>query len=257
MTSASTARTHEIIIQTPEGVAFSLPLAGPIRRFLALIIDLACISAIGKGITILAGLMGLISEDFSQAMAVLLFFIVSIGYGILLEWFFGGQTFGKRVFGLRVADIGGLQLKPNQIIIRNLLRAVDTLPAFYLMGGFFCLGSRYAQRLGDLAANTIVIKSSKIASPQIDRIFHQNHYNSLRRYPHLIARLRQSVTAKEAEIALQTLLRRDILFSEARVDLFDTMAEHFQKKVKFPPEALDGISQEQYVRNVVDILFRA
>ena len=43
----------------------------------------------------------------------------------------------------------------------------------------------------------------------------------------------------------------------ARVELFSELAEHFRQQVEFPAEATDGIADEQYVRNVVDVLYRA
>jgi hypothetical protein len=81
-------------------------------------------------------------------------------------------------------------------------------------------------------------------------------YNSLREYPHLEARLRQRVSPGEARLALQSLLRRDRLESRARLELFEELAAHFRALVVFPPEAYEGITAEQYVRNVVDVLFR-
>ena len=64
------------------------------------------------------------------------------------------------------------------------------------------------------------------------------------------------VAPGEANIALQALVRRDLLDPVARVALFEELATHFKAKVPFPPEATDGITDEQYVRNVVDCLFR-
>jgi hypothetical protein len=52
------------------------------------------------------------------------------------------------------------------------------------------------------------------------------------------------------------LLRRDELDPYARVELFGELATHFRGKVEFPPEATDGIADEQYIRNVVDVLYR-
>jgi hypothetical protein len=154
-------------------------------------------------------------------------------------------------------DVRGLRLQPYQIIIRNLLRAVDSLPAAYLVGGLTSLFNRYAQRLGDLAANTIVIRERRVVEPDLDVILEKVHYNSLRDYPHLAARLRQQAAPEEAELALQALMRRDALTPEARVALFEELAAHFRQKVTFPQEALEGVSDEQYVRNVVDVLFKA
>jgi uncharacterized RDD family membrane protein YckC len=250
-------RNHQLTIRTPEGVTFHLPLAGPVSRCLAWMVDAACLLAAFQVIRVLINLLGIISADMSAAFATLLFFGIRTGYAIVMEWYWQGQTIGKRVFGLRVMDINGLRLQPSQIIIRNLLRTVDSLPLFYLVGGLACLVTAYGQRLGDLAANTIVIKSAQAAEPDLDLILEKNRYNSLKAYPHLVARLRQQVAPEEAGLALQALMRRDELLPEARLKLFDMMAGHLKNKVAFPLEAVEGVSNEQYVRNVVDVLFKA
>jgi hypothetical protein len=82
-----------------------------------------------------------------------------------------------------------------------LLRVVDLLPACYLVGGVACLLSRRAQRLGDLAANTIVVRSRQPPAPDLDQLL-AGKFNSLRDYPHLAARLVQRVTPPEAYLAL-------------------------------------------------------
>ncbi|MGD9368692.1 MAG: RDD family protein [Desulfobacteraceae bacterium] len=248
---------HKLTIRTPEGVTFTLPLAGPVSRTLAWIIDAAGIMACYQFVQVGIGLLGMISPDFSSAFSIFIFFVLRTGYSILLEWFWRGQTVGKRVMGLRVMDVNGLRLQPSQIIIRNLLRMVDSLPLFYLLGGVMCLITRHSQRLGDLAANTIVVTTGKSFAPDLDLILEENAYNSLHAYPHLTARLRQQVVPEEAGIALQALMRRNELLPEARVALFDEIAGHFKSKVAFPQEAVEGVSDEQYVRNVVDVLFKA
>ena len=80
-------------------------------------------------------------------------------------------------------------------------------------------------------------------------------YNSFHEYPHLEARLRQRTSPAEANVALQALFRRDELDPLARIELFNEVAEYFRSIVKFPQEATEGISDEQYIRNVVDVLW--
>ena len=247
---------HKLTIRTPEGVTFTLPLAGPVSRCLAWIIDAAGIMACYKLLGLVLGLMGIFSRDLSTAVSIFIFFVLRTGYNILLEWYWRGQTAGKRVMGLRVMDVNGLRLQPSQIIIRNLLRAVDSLPLLYLVGGVTSLINRHGQRLGDLAGNTIVVKSGKRIEPDLDLLLEKNVYNSLYAYPHLTARLRQQVVPEEAAVALQALMRRNELQPNARVALFDEIAELFKTKVAFPQEAVEGVSDEQYVRNVVDVLFK-
>jgi hypothetical protein len=193
--------------------------------------------------------------DFANAVMYVMMFVINIGYGIVLEWFWRGQTLGKYVMRLRVIDEQGLRLQFSQIVIRNLLRLVDSLPLFYLVGGIACVLNKKCQRLGDFAANTIVTYTPKLAEPDLDVVL-GGKYNSLRDYPHIEARLRQRVSPEEARIALQAVIRRDGLDPKARVELFAELANHFRAIAPFPEEAALGIADEQYVRNVVDCLFR-
>jgi len=248
-------RTNTLQIRTPEGVVFSQLLAGPMSRFLAWLIDLFVILTLASLLSFALALLHLISFGLAQAAGLLIQFVLMIGYGIYCEWFWRGQTMGKRMMRLRVVDAQGLRLKFSQVVIRNLLRFVDMLPLFYLVGGIACAVSRRAQRLGDLAANTIVVRIPKVTEPNLDQLT-AGRFNSLRSYPHLEARLRQRVSAQEAALALQSLVRRDMLDPTARVELFSQVAEHFRAKVEFPAEATEGITDEQYVRNIVDSLYR-
>lgn len=248
-------RANMLLIRTPEGIVFSQVLAGPLSRFLAWLIDLACILALTSLVGTLLGVIGFISVDMAYAMGILVQFAIMLGYGMYCEWFWRGQTIGKRAMRLRVVDAQGLRLKFSQVVIRNLLRFVDMLPLAYLVGGLACVISRRAQRLGDLAANTIVIRIPKLSEPNLEQIM-AGKFNSLRAYPHLEARLRQRVSAQEAALALQALIRRDLLEPPARVELFGELAAHFRGKVQFPTEATEGITDEQYVRNIVDSLYR-
>lgn len=252
----SVAETNMLTIQTPEGVAFSLHLAGPATRFLAWLIDFAIIMAIAHILRLVIGILNIVSQDIASALYILAYFCLSIGYGILMEWRWRGQTPGKRTMRLRVMDAQGLHLQFSQIVIRNLLRFVDSLPFLYMVGGLACLFTSRAQRLGDMAANTIVVWTRETVEPDLDQVL-AGKYNSFRDYPHIGARLRQRVSPTEAEVALQALLRRDELAPLARVELFKDLAEYFKTIAAFDQEATEGLSDEQYIRNIVDILYRA
>ncbi len=249
------SRINTLIIKTPEGIEFSLQLAGPITRFLAWAVDLGTIVALISVLNVVFGILGILSRDLAMAANIIAFFIVSIGYGILTEWYWHGQTLGKKLLRLRVMDEQGLRLQFSQIVIRNLLRFIDSLPVLYLVGGLVCLFNKRAQRLGDFAANTIVVWSPRIAEPDLNQLL-EGKYNSFREYPHIEARLRQHVTPLEAQIAVESIVRRNDLDPRARIELFRDLSSYFQTIVTFPQEATDGISDEQYVRNVVEALFR-
>ena len=251
----SRSKSNTLTIRIPEGVVFSLQLAGPVTRFMGWVIDLACISAIAFILNILLKIIGIISQDFAMAVGILSYFVVSTGYGIATEWYWQGQTLGKRLLKLRVMDEQGLRLQFSQVVIRNLLRFVDSLPLFYMVGGMACLTSKKAQRLGDFAANTLVVWNPSVSKPDLNQIL-EGKYNSFRQYPHIEARLRQRISPQEAGIALQAVMRREEIEPDARIELFNDIVSYFKTVVEFPQEATDGISDEQYLRNVVDALYR-
>lgn len=245
------ARTNTLRLRTPEGVVFSLPLAGPVSRFLAWGIDAGCVLAATTLLNQVLSLFG----SFASAASVIAYFAISIGYGIGCEWYWRGQTVGKRVLKLRVMDVQALRLDFSQIVVRNLLRFVDLLPGLYLVGGTACVLTRRFQRLGDLAANTIVVRNVDAPQPNLEQLL-GGKFNSLLEYRHLTARLRQRTSPESAAVALEALLRRDSLDPQARLQLFADLAQHFRELVEFPPEAVEQLSDEQYVRNVVEILYR-
>jgi uncharacterized RDD family membrane protein YckC len=248
-------RTNNLIISTPEGISFSLLLAGPATRFFAWAIDLACVSVIMSILGTLLFSLNIIGRDIAVAVSTLVYFAVSISYGILLEWNWRGQTLGKRLLKLRVVDEEGLQLQFNQVVIRNLLRFVDALPLFYFVGGLACAISPRSQRLGDIAASTVVIRTRPNPSYNVDALALAK-YNSFRDFPHLTARLRQRVTPELTLLALQAVRRRENLEPAARIELFRDIAAQFQSMAPFPEEATLGLTDEQYVRNLVDCLFQ-
>ena len=249
-------RTHSLQIRTPEGILFSQLLAGPVTRFLAWLIDLLCIGTVITTFGFLIVPLQLVSADLAAGVATLSYFIISIGYGVCFEWWWRGQTIGKKLLRLRVVDAEALRLQFSQIALRNLLRFVDSLPVFYLVGGLVCWFSSKSQRLGDIAANTVVVHFPRISEPDLDQLM-AGKFNSLRQYPHLCARLRQRVSPAEAAIAMQALLRRDDFELSDRIELFADLAAYFREKVEFPAEAIAGIADEQYLRNVADVLFHA
>jgi uncharacterized RDD family membrane protein YckC len=250
------ARTNTLQIRTPEGVTFSLQLAGPVTRCLACAVDLACVSVASNAAGTILGLLGVVSVDLAAGFTILAYFLISIGYGVVLEWYWRGQTLGKRLLRLQVVDEEGLRIRFSQIAIRNLLRFVDMLPGYYLVGGVACLVSRRAQRLGDFAASTVVVRHPVVREPDLEELLAEK-YNSFRDYPHLQARLRQATSPAEAGLAVAALVRRNELDPPARVRLFAQVTDHFRDIVTFPEESTQGLTDEQYVRNVVDTVFRA
>jgi uncharacterized RDD family membrane protein YckC len=246
---------RRLTIETPEGVSFTIYLAGPFTRFLAWIVDCLVLQTATVIVSSIAYSSSVFLGNMGVAFSILFYFSSSFIYRIGMEWRFRGQTLGKRLFRLRVVDSSGLRLQFNQIVIRNLLRAVDAIPVFYFVGGLAMLLNKRHQRLGDLAANCVVTYLPDDTTPDFDQVL-PGKFNSFHDYPHLEGRLRQQVAPEEADLLVQALMRRENLEASERVQLYAEFAEHFKEKVSFPDEATAGITDEQYLRNVVDSVFR-
>ncbi len=242
-------------IQTPEGVVFHLTIAGLFTRFLAWVVDGSVIIVASTVIGTVTQFLALINPDFSRALYLVCYSVISVGYGIFTEWNWRGQSWGKQLLRLRVMDASGLKLQFSQIVIRNLLRPVDLLPLTYLLGGLVSFLTRRGQRLGDLAANTVVVSIPEAFVLDTQQL-QESKYNSFRDYPHLEARLRQRVKPPEVALALDAILRRDEMEPEARVELFRQIAAYFRSLVSFEEKVDEMITDEQFVRNAVASIYR-
>jgi uncharacterized RDD family membrane protein YckC len=154
------ALPEDLVVATPEQVAFRFETAGLGSRFAAQLLDLLVLTAVlvalglaGFGLAVVSGraLLGLL-------VFVVLGFASFWAYWILQEALWSGQTVGKYVLHLRVIDARGGPVTAGQAVIRNLLRVVDFLPWSYALGTVVMFGTVRSQRLGDLAAGTIVIR---------------------------------------------------------------------------------------------------
>jgi len=249
-------RIATVSVRTPEGVTFSFRIASPVLRLSALVIDWSAIMVAGGVAATIVGVLRMVSSDLAGWVSAVGYFVLSLGYDIAFEWLWRGQTLGKRVLNLRVVDASGLRLTFPQVVLRNVLRAIDILPLGYFVGSVAALVSRRGQRLGDLAAGTLVIWEPREPPPDFS-VLRSDKYNSLRSYPAAMARLRQAVSPAEARIALKALQRRERLDPKERLRLFSDLAAHFRGKTTLPPETTEGVPDEQFVRNVVDALYNS
>lgn len=156
-------------ISTPEGVELELTLAGIGSRFTASLIDHAIQAALVIASLVLFTQLGDAERAGAQietgsdvalgaAVVTLWSFVVFVAYDVLFEVRAGGRTPGKRLTGLRVVRTGGQPVGFVTSAIRNVVRVVDLLPGFYGVGMAVIFGSGRNQRLGDIAAGTIVIR---------------------------------------------------------------------------------------------------
>jgi uncharacterized RDD family membrane protein YckC len=150
-----------ITIQTPEGVQLELLLAGLGSRFIGALVDLA----IKLGLVLALALVLLVAGDLGLAVFTALAFLVLWGYDVLFEVLAGGRTPGKMAAGTRVLRERGEPIDFMSSAIRNVLRLIDGLPTSYVPGMISIIATSRNQRLGDLAAGTIVVVDRPAHAP--------------------------------------------------------------------------------------------
>lgn len=155
-------------VEIPGGINLEAQVVGPIPRSLAFAIDLAIRGVIIFVLSIAAipfGAFGLGGGFF-----LIFLFAIEWLYPVLFEVFWRGQTPGKKALGISVINDDLTPVTLGTSLVRNLLRTVDFIPLFYLAGLVTMLCNRRFQRLGDLAAGTLVIsvRESSRATAQQD-----------------------------------------------------------------------------------------
>ena len=156
-----------VTIATPEGVELELTLAGAGSRFVSALVDLAIQIGILIALALaLGGLRGggVSSNDTAAGVWALVSFVVISGYDISFEVLASGRTPGKRMNRLRVVRTSGGPVGFVTSAIRNTLRLIDFLPFAYVIGALLILATKRNQRLGDLAAGTLVVRETRAAT---------------------------------------------------------------------------------------------
>ncbi|HEX9367860.1 MAG TPA: RDD family protein [Vicinamibacterales bacterium] len=157
---------ENLIIDTPEQIPLEFVLAGVGSRFLALAFDTVLqAGTIALLVVMLFAVRRLVAFALpgpalgAWAIAALIAagFVVYSGYFAIFESVWRGQTPGKRLVGLRVIDVSGRPVTVYAALIRNLIRIVDQMPGVYGIAIVSVLVTRRQQRLGDLAAGTVVV----------------------------------------------------------------------------------------------------
>ena len=164
---------NKVKLQTPESVELEFTLAGIGNRAYALAIDYLIL-----GFTLLLSLVltifitaqiTSISSDFQGqavqwlwAIEALIAFTIYVGYFVIFETIWQGQTPGKRWVKIRVIGDDGRPIRLVQATLRALLRPVDDI---LFIGVFFIIFAQKEQRIGDLIAGTIVIQDEQTTKP--------------------------------------------------------------------------------------------
>ncbi len=153
-------------IVTPEAVRLEFAPAGVATRMLGLFIDLAIQLAALLALGLVVGLTtsGGVSETAAVILTLVGLFLIILGYPVACESLWNGRTVGKAALGLRVRTKEGAPIRFRHAAIRGALGLVDFWLTLGAAATISVLVTRDSQRLGDLAAGTLVLRERTAAS---------------------------------------------------------------------------------------------
>ena len=225
-----------IEIITPEGVVLEYETAGIGARAVALFIDTIFMALINVliAIPLIVSYFSTGEEDIYLIFAVLITAFFSLAYYMLFELLLKGQTPGKRLTRIRVVKINGSPATAGAIIMRNLLRLIDQLPTFYLIGMITAFINPQERRIGDLVAGTMVVKEFTQAKTYAPT---NSPSRDVSLTPHEILTL-QSFFQREGELA-----------NDRRVQLQTEYLDYFRTKYDVYP--MEGEQATCFLRSLL------
>ncbi len=152
---------ESIDIKTTQNVTIEYELASLKDRFVAMLIDVAIIISLVLVIIFLASWVigDLFGEDGSLMMMIQFIPIVTfLGYHLVSEIMMSGQSWGKRAMSLKVVRLDGEEVGLSDYLLRTIFHIIDTLFSAGVVASLVISASQRKQRLGDMTANTTVIK---------------------------------------------------------------------------------------------------
>ncbi len=244
---------HQVL--TTEKVPFSYRVAGLGSRSLAWLVDLFMIVGLDFMGVMVGSVLAVGRPGLGSALFIVWNFVVMWGYFLLFEWQWHGQTPGKALLGIRVIQWCGTEMNFFQVAIRNLLRIVDSLPVPLPLGpgllGFVVAAcNRENRRLGDLAADTLVVHVDRKARP-ILALTDARSEADRQRLTLLRQRLNQ-LDREQKQTLLDLCLRRDQLRVLERARLFQAAAHFFEQRLELVADEYE--SAEKFVLQLAAVL---
>jgi uncharacterized RDD family membrane protein YckC len=219
-------------VETPEHIRFRYRVAGPTRRALAYVIDLAIRAAlmvvVGLAVSIGSGGAATGGSQASAGLLLVFLFALEWGYYVFFDTIGNGASPGKRALGLRVVKEGGFPVGWVDSVLRNLLRAADFLPVGYVLGLLSMAGDTRFRRLGDRVAGTMVVVSEAVRVRPPLALQPPPAPGELEALP-----MRLPLSADERE-AIELYLRRSDLAPARRTELAQMVAPLLARRMGVP-----------------------
>jgi uncharacterized RDD family membrane protein YckC len=231
-------------IVTPEAVRLDLEPAGVATRILAFVLDLLI------QLNVLSGVIGFLGAGLTAGeegpvyviVTVVTSFLILVGYPVVCETFGNGQTIGKMALGLRVRTREGAPVRFRHAAIRAALGLVEFYGTLGIAPVFAILFTRDRQRLGDLAAGTLVMRE-RTAGVKTGRSY--DFWPPHGWGPYTVSLDVGAMTDEQYGLVRNFLLRADEMAPGPRQHLARRLAEPLTGVLHHTPPA--NVSAEQFL----------
>lgn len=221
---------------TPEGVELEFEYATVGSRGIAYLLDLIIVWSLLLVFAIAEatfGFSGFVPGWVGLALLLLLVFTVQFGYPIGFETLWRGRTPGKAAMGVRVVTTEGAPVGFRHAVVRAVVGLIELLPLLGVPAIIASMVTSRGQRLGDLAAGTVVMRTRRGSRASSARVFAAPP--GLEQYTaHLDV---SRVGPVEYATVRDTLLRLAELAPAARRQIAEVVADGLLARVAPPPPA--------------------
>ncbi|MCS7014326.1 MAG: RDD family protein [Chloroherpetonaceae bacterium] len=236
---------HTVKVQTTQNVEISYEVASVSDRILAAIVDGCIIIAYFITVSTVLYVLSEIGLDLGNSVGIIILFglyIVALFYDLLCEVFMDGQSFGKKAMKIKVVKIDGTEPSIGSYFLRWILRIVDIIlftPAVAILA---ILINGKGQRIGDIAANTTVVKLTERVKLK-DTIFEAVDASHTLTYSE-VSRLTES----DVEVI------KEVLNTAGQVS--PDLAEKLKERTKAVLEQKLGVKTEQSTQAFLETLIK-
>ncbi|MDC3418002.1 RDD family protein [Aquibacillus salsiterrae] len=122
-------------------------------RAIALIIDSILVGILDWIISAVFGA----NNDPNQLVSIIISLVIAIGYYVWFQSFNNGQTFGKKIMGIRVTKLDGERVGFGNMFLREIIGKF--LSALTLFIGYIIAASPKKRALHDYVAGTMVVRT--------------------------------------------------------------------------------------------------
>ncbi len=148
-----------IEIRTTQNVTIEYELATLWERFLAFLIDAGVVTVVYVSLAwLFMNTVGGLADDWAFSVIFALPMVLFIGYHLFSEVWADGQSWGKRAMGIKVVRLDGQEPGLSDYLLRAVFHFIDTFLSICALATLFISASAQRQRLGDMTANTAVIR---------------------------------------------------------------------------------------------------